>query len=351
MEAFDLFADYLPRERLTLFHARFALVDRLAKEEAVLAAFGPESGASQRAGRLVIATQVVEQSLDVDFDLLVSDLAPIDRLIQRAGRLRRHNRDVVGNRLTADMPDQRGMPLMVVFGPAWSDEPAANWFKNFFPKAAGVYPDHLQLWLTAKALQVGSFSMPEDARALIEGVFGEASDIPQGLQRNNSTVQGQQMAVASLAKVNTLNFADGYKRGDVLDWWNEAKTPSRLGDASVNVVLARWEGGRLSPLAQCQNHAWAYSTVRVSKRLLASASQPEGKARQEEYLRITDQLPGKDKWSILLALEQTKTGRWQAYAWSGESPGRPAQLRLWEYDERMGLRLANNNESMDEETE
>ncbi len=351
MEAFELFARRLPQERLTLFHARFALGDRLEKEEDVLAAFGPESNASKRAGRLVIATQVIEQSLDVDFDLLVSDLAPIDRLIQRAGRLRRHNRDVTGNRLAADEPDQRGMPLMVVFGPAWNPEPAANWFKDAFPKAAGVYPDHSQLWLTAKALQAGNFSMPDDARTLIEGVFGETSEIPQGLQRNNLTVQGQQMAEASHAKVNTLNFSTGYRRGDVLDWWSEAKTPSRLGDASVNVVLARWENGRLSPWAQRPAHAWAYSTVRVAERLLASAQQPEDSTRQEEYLRITEQLPGKGKWSILLALEQYKTGRWQAHAWSGESQGRPAQLRLWEYDEKMGLRIADSNESTNEETE
>lgn len=349
MEAFELFAKRLPQERLTLFHARFALGDRLAKEEDVLAAFGPESNAGQRAGRLVIATQVIEQSLDVDFDLLVSDLAPIDRLIQRAGRLRRHNRDVTGNRLAADEPDQRGMPLMLVFGPAWNPEPAANWFKDAFPKAAGVYPDHSQLWLTAKALQAGNFSMPDDARALIEGVFGEVSEIPQGLQRNNLTVQGQQMAEASLAKVNTLNFPAGYCRGDVLDWWSEAKTPSRLGDASVNVVLARWEDGRLSPWAQRPSHAWAYSTVRVAERLLASAPQPEDSTRQEEYLRITEQLPGKGKWSILLALEQNKTGRWHAQAWSGESRGRPAQLHFWEYNDRVGLRLVD--ELTSEETE
>ncbi len=351
MEAFELFARRLPRERLTLFHARFALGDRLAKEEDTLAAFGPESNTSKRASRLVIATQVIEQSLDVDFDLLVSDLAPIDRLIQRAGRLRRHNRDVTGNRLAAEKPDQRGMPLMVVFGPVWNAVPAANWFKNAFPKAAGVYPDHSQLWLTAKALQVGCFSMPDDARALIESVFGEASEIPQGLQRKNLTVLGQQMADASHAKMNALNFATGYRRGDALDWWSEAKTPSRLGDASVNVVLARWEGGRLSPWAQRPSYAWAYSTVRVAERLLASAPQLEDSTRQDEHLRITEQLPGKGKWSILLALEQTSSGRWQARAWSGESPGRPAQLRLWEYDSGMGLRLVDDKESVNEETE
>lgn len=350
-EAFELFARRLPREKLILFHARFALGDRLAKEENVLAAFGSVSDASKRSGRLVIATQVIEQSLDVDFDLLISDLAPIDRLIQRAGRLRRHNRDVSGNRLVIGEQDQRGMPHMVVFGPEWNEEPAAHWFKAAFPKAAGVYPDHSQLWLTARALQVGSFTMPEDARTLIEGVFGEASEIPKNLQRNSLSVQGQQMAEASLAKMNALNFAAGYRRGDVMDWWSEAKTPSRLGDASVNVVLARWVGGHLVPWAERSTHAWAYSTVRVAERLLASVPQSEDSILQQEFLRITDQLPSKGKWSILLALEQTKTGRWQAQAWGGESPGRPAQLRLWEYDGDMGLRLAADEKSTIEETE
>ncbi|OGB03221.1 MAG: CRISPR-associated helicase Cas3', partial [Burkholderiales bacterium RIFCSPHIGHO2_12_FULL_69_20] len=83
LAAFERFQPLLPIGHLLLFHARFALRDRLDMEEQVLARFGKDSSADQRAGRLLIATQVVEQSLDVDFDLLVSDLAPIDRLIQR----------------------------------------------------------------------------------------------------------------------------------------------------------------------------------------------------------------------------------------------------------------------------
>jgi len=75
-----------------LFHARFALVDRLEKEKQVVRTFGKNSNSDQRAGRILVATQVVEQSLDLDFDALVTDLAPIDLLIQRAGRLWRHQR-------------------------------------------------------------------------------------------------------------------------------------------------------------------------------------------------------------------------------------------------------------------
>ena len=82
---------------------------------------------------------------------------------------------------------------------------------------------------------------------------------------------------------------------------------------------------------------------------LGGPADDEDAARQQEFLRVSEQLPAKGKWSILLALEQTKTGRWQAYAWSGESRGRPAQQRLWEYDDRVGLRLVD--ESANEVTE
>ena len=136
-----------------------------------------------------------------------------------------------------------------------------------------------------------------------------------------------------------------------MDWWSEAKTPSRLGDASVNVVLARWVGGHLLPWAERPTYAWAYSTVRVAERLLANVPLYDDSTLQQEFIRFTDQLPGKGKWSILLVLEQTKTGRWQAQAWSGESPGRPAQLRLWEYDGNMGLRLVQDEKSTIEEME
>jgi len=76
---------------LLLFHARFPADERGAQERAVLERFGREARRPKRA--LLIATQVVEQSLDLDFDFMISDLAPIDLLLQRAGRLHRHERE------------------------------------------------------------------------------------------------------------------------------------------------------------------------------------------------------------------------------------------------------------------
>lgn len=338
MEAYDIFSSLLRTDIIILFHARFALHDRLEKEVSILRHFGKNSTSEQRRGRLVIATQVIEQSLDVDFDLLISDLAPIDRLVQRAGRLRRHIRDVAGNRLSENGDvDQRGEPVFQVYVPIWQENPAADWFKSFLPKASFVYPHHAQLWLTAKALQKGFITMPLDARQLIESVFGDVADFPTGLQKNSLTIEGQQMADASQAKNNTLTFANGYRRADMLDWWSEAKTPSRLGEVSVNVVLARWQGEKLVPWVQRQ-HAWQYSTVRVAERLLARVDIPAH--RLAEYQRVLETMPGKGKWSILLALGESESGVFTGHAWSLESPFKPAVLQTWEYDAEFGLRIS-----------
>jgi len=73
-----------------LFHARFPMSQRLDIENSVLDRFGVAG--SGRAGWILVATQVAEQSLDVDFDVLITDIAPVDLILQRIGRIHRHAR-------------------------------------------------------------------------------------------------------------------------------------------------------------------------------------------------------------------------------------------------------------------
>lgn len=73
-----------------LFHARYRFADRQEKERACLGHFGRH--ASRRQGRILVATQVVEQSLDLDFDWMLTQICPVDLLFQRLGRLHRHER-------------------------------------------------------------------------------------------------------------------------------------------------------------------------------------------------------------------------------------------------------------------
>ena len=70
-----------------LHHSRFAAEDRLLLDDAVEQALGKGRPVG---GVVVIGTQTLEQSLDIDADLLVSDICPVDVLLQRIGRLHRH---------------------------------------------------------------------------------------------------------------------------------------------------------------------------------------------------------------------------------------------------------------------
>lgn len=74
-----------------IFHARYRFIDRQQREQAVLAHYGRK--AARSGGRILVATQVVEQSLDLDFDWLLTQICPVDLLFQRLGRLHRHVRD------------------------------------------------------------------------------------------------------------------------------------------------------------------------------------------------------------------------------------------------------------------
>lgn len=285
-----------------LFHARFALGDRLAIEDRVLRHFGPKSDHKSRRGRIVVATQVVEQSLDLDFDLLITDLAPIDALIQRAGRLFRHLRDVLGNRSNEE---GRGAPEMIVYGPDCAGAVSANWYEDCFPKGAFVYPDHGRLWLGAQWLRGrGAFSMPDDAREMIEYVYGDdvVSTMPEALRERHLSAEGSKRGDASSAAMNALNLEDGYRLGTVIDWWEDALTPTRLGEETVTMRVFRWDGGCLRPWCDGED-ALHLSQVQVRQNLASQPVPPHEADRLAAWTEMLESLPDKGKWSVPVGFE------------------------------------------------
>jgi CRISPR-associated endonuclease/helicase Cas3 len=343
MEAYERLSKSIPSANITLFHARFALHDRLKKEAQVLESFGENSTQQDRRGRLMIATQVVEQSLDVDFDVLITDLAPMDRVLQRAGRLQRHVRDAQGNRLVAtNAKDERSGPCLWVYAPAWTEQPRADWYGAVFKKAQYVYGNHGQLWLTAKALQKGSFTMPSDARSLIETVFSETETLPESFSKNALKAEGEEMSEASLAQLNTLKIDGGYKRGGISDWWGESKTPSRLGEETMEVMLAKWVDGNLQRWAE---GVCAYSMVKVTARLMSMVDAPSDPLKKMAYVNLQQTLPSQGKWCVLLPLSQNEDGVWEGQAWTAgnEKLRKKPELVTWLYDADFGFLMKESD--------
>ena len=75
-----------------LIHSRFTQADRAQNETLWTGLLGRDGSLRPRQGAILVGTQVLEQSLDIDADLLVTDLAPTDLILQRIGRLHRHQR-------------------------------------------------------------------------------------------------------------------------------------------------------------------------------------------------------------------------------------------------------------------
>jgi CRISPR-associated endonuclease/helicase Cas3 len=102
-----------PDYPVSMAHSRFMAPDRAAKDKWLRDTFGPTSDRPTR--HIVVASQVAEQSLDIDFDLLITDLAPVDLVLQRIGRLHRHPRP--------NRPLLVAEPVCYVTGADWTVTP------------------------------------------------------------------------------------------------------------------------------------------------------------------------------------------------------------------------------------
>lgn len=95
-------------------HARYARIDRILLDEAIERCLGETR---EPGGRVAVATQTVQQSLDLDADLLITDLCPMDILLQRIGRLHRHQRSRPASfelpRVIVLVPDERDLGRMI----------------------------------------------------------------------------------------------------------------------------------------------------------------------------------------------------------------------------------------------
>ncbi len=194
--------EILPKADRMLLHARMPQAWRQEREKDARARFGPKRPAQSG---LLVGTQVIEQSLDLDVDALITDLAPVDLLLQRAGRLHRHQRE---------RPAGFSQPVMYI-ACAESEE-------GKLPEVDGIsgggkiYETAL-LWKTWAVLrQAGGWTLPlgdgagPGYRALIEAVYGDLAAVPAGLDEEFQALYPEK--VAEWLRADRSKMADAAKR-------------------------------------------------------------------------------------------------------------------------------------------
>jgi len=149
-----------------LLHSRFLKTDRAAKEKLWVDLYGKDNHQARQAqGRILVGTQILEQSLDIDADFLISRFAPTDMLLQRLGRLWRH-----GDTPRPDTAKCEAWLLVPEYDAAIADA------KQQFGKTAKVYSPYVLCRSLAVWHQRESVSLPHDIRPLIEATYSERTE-------------------------------------------------------------------------------------------------------------------------------------------------------------------------------
>lgn len=261
-----------------LFHARFPADQRQKREDAALETFGAKG---TRLGRkILIATQVAEQSLDLDFDLLITDLAPIDLILQRAGRLWRHARKfrpvseptllVAG--LSGDEPSSFGKPL---------------WW-------GAVYREDLLLrtWCLLHEGKRQAITLPLEIDGLVQAVYEELVDVPESLiermEHALATEDGEDYALRGQANQAIIGFPDdaSWNQPERFVLYDEDEpgvhrtlmAQTRLGEDSViTIPLPQEAGSSIDTIPNFfQAKQWFLKAISLSRKGVVKKLQKQG---------------------------------------------------------------------------
>ena len=234
---------------LLLFHSRFTVEKRMEIEKKCVSLFGKDRSV-RPAKAILVATQVVEQSIDLDFDGMISELAPIDLLLQRAGRLHRHRQ--------YSRPAGFERPVFIVILPG-SDAPM-NLDKRY--GVSGLVYDPFLLYNTEQELSdTRTIEIPEGIRPMINSVYSSITEQNRTAWMEHSmkglleTAQAKGCTWPSPEPDSFFPLDQGtcFDVSDTEDGFSDiAEASTRLGDGSIRIAFCdedqfdRLEDGPLS---------------------------------------------------------------------------------------------------------
>lgn len=207
-------------EDVHLLHARFLAIDRAKKEKELFARLGVDGEGRRPQRCIVVGTQIFEQSCDLDFDVIISDICPMDLLIQRIGRLHRHERNRPAKLLQAQC-------FITGLNDAGFDRGAELVYGKYF-------------LMNTRALLPSSITLPDDIPRLVQDAYrSEGVIMPlelQGEYEAAKNLQEQNMA-NKIARAQAFQICNPYKgMGDLVGWLDTSITddPSgKRGEATV----------------------------------------------------------------------------------------------------------------------
>lgn len=244
-EVYSLLRAQRDAAELRLFHARFPIWQRQALEQDIVSLFA--QGSRCRPDRMiVVATQVIEQSLDLDFDLMISDLAPMDLLLQRAGRLHRHQRSVL-------VRGAHTKPTLYIAGLTDEALPSPDLLASASHKSA-MYDAYILCKTYLFCQHNPSICLPADIDRAVEEVYSvpvsklpyaptpevqekvQAYDKQSQEQKKEHETNARAVLIGSPNQTGWIN-TNKVARSDDENSWGDLKAVTRLGEPSLQIVL------------------------------------------------------------------------------------------------------------------
>lgn len=219
-----------PKAEVIIMHAQFIMTDRAKREEQILKRVGKHSTPESRRRLIIVGTQVLEQSLDLDFDLMITELCPMDLLLQRTGRLHRHNR-----------VRPQGLETASCFVLDETDD-------SFDSGSAAIYGEWLLM--RTRALLPNKLTIPSDIPLLVQQTYDETNnemlgELTEGMKKAQEENKLRTDEKENNAKKYRIKKPSN-RKGKCLDDWlnNDIKSNNeqtgekavRDGDPSVDVI-------------------------------------------------------------------------------------------------------------------
>lgn len=251
------------KNEVDLLHSAFIATDRAKKECELLNMIGKKGKRPKK--KIIIGTQVIEQSLDIDFDVLITDLCPIDLLLQRIGRLHRHD---------IKRPVMHKEPVVYIMGTSdrFEFDKGSEWIyeKHYLIRTQYYLPNEIRI--------------PSDIPILINEVYGE--DEPELIENLMSIYRESRIHMETLkenkankaltyrinepkriVKPSTLNLIAWLKNPDYSECEEMAAAQVRDIEETIEIIAVRRIGSGYGTFENEENISEHISEPQIAKEL------------------------------------------------------------------------------------